>query len=160
MSYGKNVWHDNADGGTPITAEWLNHIENGIEQAAKIADQATSNLADLTSKYNTAIKKLNAMTSSLDGQFKVVSGDSATLNDDNGTVEVSLVAPSNYSVPIGVTQVTTGVSKIMVTAWNVNGYGASNSKLRVSYRSADGKKHKFKVSYQVMWAKTISRQGL
>lgn len=38
MSYTKNVWRDLETGGTPITAEKLNHIEEGIEDLDQFRD--------------------------------------------------------------------------------------------------------------------------
>lgn len=38
MSYTKNVWRDLETGGTPITAEKLNHIEDGIEDLDQFRD--------------------------------------------------------------------------------------------------------------------------
>lgn len=35
MAYTKQVWRDSETGGTPITAERLNHIEDGIEENAQ-----------------------------------------------------------------------------------------------------------------------------
>ena len=35
MAYAKQVWNDSETEGTPITAERLNHIEEGLEKATK-----------------------------------------------------------------------------------------------------------------------------
>lgn len=40
MAYKKQEWENGKDGNTPITADRLNHIENGINDAAKKADNA------------------------------------------------------------------------------------------------------------------------
>lgn len=42
MAYTKQVWNNNVSGGTPITAEKLNHIEDGIYNSAKTADTANT----------------------------------------------------------------------------------------------------------------------
>lgn len=34
MSYTKQTWADGPEGGTPITADRLNHMESGIEDAS------------------------------------------------------------------------------------------------------------------------------
>lgn len=38
MAYEKQVWKNGEDGGTPITAERLNHIEQGIADKAEKGD--------------------------------------------------------------------------------------------------------------------------
>jgi lysophospholipase L1-like esterase len=45
LSYDQQTWADDEAGDTPITAAKLNHIEQGIEDAAVVADQATTALA-------------------------------------------------------------------------------------------------------------------
>ena len=40
MAYETQTWADGEDGGTPITAEALNHMEDGIEQATTAAAAA------------------------------------------------------------------------------------------------------------------------
>ena len=40
MAYEAQTWVDGVDGGTPITADALNHIEAGVEDAAEKADGA------------------------------------------------------------------------------------------------------------------------
>lgn len=42
MAYEPQEWADGAEGGTPITAARLNHIEQGVGQAAATADGAAA----------------------------------------------------------------------------------------------------------------------
>jgi len=42
MAYTKQNWIDGAAGDTPIDAESLNHVEDGLEAAASIADSAAA----------------------------------------------------------------------------------------------------------------------
>lgn len=42
MAYNPFEWADGEEGGTPITAERLNHMESGISDAADAADAAGS----------------------------------------------------------------------------------------------------------------------
>lgn len=64
MAYEPQTWVDGGDGGTPITAERLSHIEDGITAAHKTAaDLAKANRklaaenADLTKRV-TALEEL------------------------------------------------------------------------------------------------------
>lgn len=41
MSYAKNVWYDNESGSTPITADKLNHIEQGVFDNAAAWDSVS-----------------------------------------------------------------------------------------------------------------------
>ena len=41
MAYEKQEWKDGEEGGTPITAERLNHIETGISEKAEQGPQGT-----------------------------------------------------------------------------------------------------------------------
>jgi hypothetical protein len=45
VSYDKQTWADGIAGGTPITADRLAHIEDGIEDAAAVADAAAGAVA-------------------------------------------------------------------------------------------------------------------
>lgn len=43
MAYEKQEWKDGEEGGTPITAERLNHIESGINEINDKADKSSLN---------------------------------------------------------------------------------------------------------------------
>ena len=45
--YEKQTWHNGAEGGTPLSASRLNYIEDGIDQAHEIADNAIANTSAL-----------------------------------------------------------------------------------------------------------------
>lgn len=40
MAYDKQTWVDGPEGGTPLSAERLNHMENGIEEAQNVIPPA------------------------------------------------------------------------------------------------------------------------
>ena len=44
MAYAKNVWYDNESGSTPITADKLNHIEQGVFDNAAALDSVPQKL--------------------------------------------------------------------------------------------------------------------
>lgn len=52
MAYEKQEWADGPEGETPITADALNHIEDGIEAAAEAAGTAAA-WGDVTGKPST-----------------------------------------------------------------------------------------------------------
>lgn len=58
MAYTKQVWRDLETGGTPITAERLNHIEDGIEENSNNWDSISPIEIQITSKIK-AVKSGN-----------------------------------------------------------------------------------------------------
>lgn len=107
MSYSKQQWIDFPEGGTPISAARLNHMEDGIasagSSAAADAAQTTANTA--LSTANTALVKANNAQSSVDtlavttepitGGFTAASGWS--LNRGN-IIKIGRVASCDISV--------------------------------------------------------------
>lgn len=66
MAYEKQEWKDGEEGGTPISAERLNHIEEGIESSAEkseLSDYAKT--SDLESKADKSELSDYAKTSDL-----------------------------------------------------------------------------------------------
>ena len=47
MAYSKQTWKNKKAGGTPINADALNHMEDGIEAASYKVDEICKNLGNL-----------------------------------------------------------------------------------------------------------------
>ena len=60
MAYVKQTWMDGPEGKTPIDAEHLGHIEDGILNAASVADTATSGLASYKSQNDAAVAEVRS----------------------------------------------------------------------------------------------------
>ena len=96
MAYTKQTWQYESSGGTPISADRLNVMEQGIFDAAEDADAAVAASNDAVNKANTALPK-------------------ASIQSGNVTVNV---AAANTPTSIQVTFATTFavVPQVVVTA--------------------------------------------
>jgi len=96
MPYTKQEWVDLPSHTTPISAERLNHIEDGIEAAAVASDVATD-IADVVADFNAALATVNTaisaeatvrasadttLTTNLTNLSGVVADLSTTINDE------------------------------------------------------------------------------
>lgn len=61
MAYEPQTWVDGGDGGTPITAERLNHIEDGITPAHKTAADLSKANRKLQAENAELVKRLTAL---------------------------------------------------------------------------------------------------
>ena len=66
MSYSKQTWYDNESGGTPITAEKLNHMEQGIYDNAEAWDSISQEIG--TSGVWNYIKHANGFAEAYTGK--------------------------------------------------------------------------------------------
>jgi hypothetical protein len=64
MAYDKQTWADDETGGTPITAEALNHMEDGIASSSDLSDYRAESVSFTT----TATTSITAATVTLSGQ--------------------------------------------------------------------------------------------
>lgn len=95
MAYSKQTWTDSPSTTTPISAARLGHIEDGIEDAAEVADSA---LAGLSGKANTShthtasgVTDLTEVVQDIVGAA-VVAGSNVTVNYNDTTGETSISA--------------------------------------------------------------------
>ena len=94
MAYNPFEWADGEDGGTPITAERLNHMEDGIEDAASTA--TWGQVANRPSTFNPSshdhpISEVTGLQVALDG--KQATGDYATQGDVSDAID-AIPAPT------------------------------------------------------------------
>lgn len=108
MAYTKQTWHDSPATDTPLSAARLGHIEDGIEAAALVADQATGNLAALTPADIGAAAATDVYAkTAADARFAHKAGDSFT-----GPVSITglLTASGGIEGPVAIRLVTSSVT--------------------------------------------------
>lgn len=118
MAYQKQTWNNNPSGGTPITAERLNHMEEGIANAVETDSVASLNVLEI----NNSIKTISPTNAGLTGlkwlyigdfsfgaQGQCVYLDCFTSNGQNGTPDQQIIYKINIlqgwtgmDLPIGV----------------------------------------------------------
>ena len=94
MAYDPHQWADGEDGGTPITAERLNHMEDGIEDAASTATwgQVANRPSTFSpSNHDHPISEVTGLQSALDS--KQATGDYATQGDVSDAID-AIPAPT------------------------------------------------------------------
>lgn len=125
MAYSKQSWADGPSGGTPISAERLGHIEDGIEAAAETADAALPKTGGTVTSDLTVAGMLNVSASA-----SMTFGSSADVNlyragaDTLGTDDSLLVSGDIQG--FGDLEVAGTIQANGVTDWvNVKTYGAT-----------------------------------
>lgn len=95
MAYTPFEWADGEAGGTPITAERLNHIEQGLNNAADVADgkadpgdipTSPGDIGAAAASHTHSIAQVDGLQSALDG--KQDSGNYAPANHTHTISEV------------------------------------------------------------------------
>jgi len=113
MTYTKQVWVDGATN-YPINATRLGYIEQGIEDAHALADQAIASLTTWAIANALAVS-INAQTTN----YTLVLQDSSRFVEMGSSSAITLTVPNNTSVafPIGsqVTVVQTGTGQVTVS---------------------------------------------
>lgn len=116
--YSPKVWKDDEIGETPILAEDLNHMENGIASAVEKNGDANLNVVDISNAIKTISPTNNGMTGlkwlyigdfSFGAQGQCVYLDCFTSNGQNGTPDQQVIYKINLlqgwtgmDLPVGV----------------------------------------------------------
>ena len=92
MAYTKQTWADLPSKTTPINAERLTHIEDGIYSAAQTADTAAStagtaaaNVGIVSGRVETLTERVNGLDTAVSNKVDKVAGKGLSTNDYNNT---------------------------------------------------------------------------
>lgn len=126
MAYTKQVWRDLETGGTPITAERLNHIEDGIEENSQNWDsishiqvRARKNVSfNVTNSFSQSVTSIKGFTDinpdSIVAFIPVISASSVSSvnaavlwNTNNGHNDLQLVTSQAQTIKVDLTVVYT-----------------------------------------------------
>lgn len=108
MGYEKQTWVNGAEGGTPLSAPRLNHLEAGVDAAADVADDAKATAdAALPKAGGIVTGELVAQGGVRDDQLQA--GENAAVATVTGGTYTSLVSPT-VDVEVG----TSGRLKVTV----------------------------------------------
>lgn len=95
MAYAKNVWYDNESGSTPITADKLNHIEQGVFDNAAAWDSVSPTragfLSDFTVAANSGVTKSVTFRSPMPSRDYALSF-SKTKNDKYTLIDIVIAS--------------------------------------------------------------------
>ena len=111
MAYTKQTWADLPSKTTPINAERLTHIEDGIFDAAQTADTAAStagtaaaNVGIVSSKVETLTERVNGLDTAVSNKVDKVAGKGLSTNDyddtDKGKVDSLGTASTKNSTSV------------------------------------------------------------
>jgi hypothetical protein len=141
MAYTKKIWKDYPDATTPINAEDLNNIEDGLETVDTALENLNNNVNNIEDGLETVDTSLNSGWISLTGTFTFVSWDSTAYT---GVVNSNLDLTSYLSVGMKVkfTQNSaikyafiTAITSTQLTLFLGTDYSLNNSAISNSYYS-------------------------
>jgi hypothetical protein len=141
MAYTKKIWKDYPDATTPINAEDLNNIEDGLETVDTALENLNNNVNNIEDGLETVDTSLNSGWISLTGTFTFVSWDSTTYT---GVVNSNLDLTSYLSVGMKVkfTQsatvkfgIITAITSTQLTLFLGTDYSLNNSGISNAFYS-------------------------
>lgn len=140
MSYDKQTWQDGRNGGTPLTADRLNHIENGIDG---IDTRVTANESEIAGRLSDDTLGAAFVAAVTPQAFGAVTGNvvdcTTAINDALATQQAVLIPEGDYKISGTIhcnrngVILTTGRVRLIVTA------GATLSPMLDAEGAATGK---------------------
>ena len=138
MAYIKKIWKDYPDATTPILAEDLNNIENGIEAVDTALENIENNVNNIEDGLETVTNNVNNGWISLNGTFTYSSANSPTFVV---TTSVDLTGIVGLGMRIKLTQATTqyfivtAITNGSITMYGGTDYTLTNASISNVYYS-------------------------
>lgn len=140
MAYTKQTWADLPSKTTPINAERLTHIEDGIFNAAQTADTAAStagtaaaNVGIVSGKVETLTERVNGLDTAVSNKVDKVAGKDLSTNDYTNTDKAKVDALGTASTKNSTSVVTQSTDLVESGAVkDIVGWGNKN-KIRYPY---------------------------